>query len=228
LGVPTPAYILLAGRHALVVASSPARYGTRFLKRLPLVSGAIAVVTVTGIVSGACSTEAPASGDAMNLTAGTCSVVAMKDGHVLTAGELDALRDPVANLILKQGSCPLTLSEIQAKLAQTDPCSGQQGNVSQFVSDRAALLERPDTYRAVIARPCQQRADHELLMSVFGIRTHTGPTGSIDDVQVPENTVELIGEQLPTKDESGDPNTGVFNFYAREGGQWRFFGSSRA
>jgi hypothetical protein len=192
------------------------------------VSCALAAVVLAALVAEGCSSsEHATSSDAMNLTSGTCTVVSVKDARPLTPDELQALRDPVANLILTQGNCPLTLSEIQAKLNTTDPCSTARGLSTSFVSDRAQLLDHPDTYRAVLSRQCQGRSSHELLLSVFGISTHLGPDGNIADVQVPQTRLELIGEQRPTGRDDGDPNTGVFNFYAREDGQWKFFGSSR-
>ncbi len=51
-----------------------------------------------------------------------CQVVAMKDGHTMTPDELKKLDDPVANFVLKGAGCPLTFTDIQAKIAKVDPC----------------------------------------------------------------------------------------------------------
>src|SRR5262249_45093273 len=91
--------------------------------------------------------------------------------------------------------------------------------------DRSQLIERPDTYRAVITRACQKRNDNELLLSVFGISTQTNASGIVTSVDVPDDTVELIGERKTAPDAQGI-SSGVFNFYAREDNQWKYFGSS--
>jgi hypothetical protein len=71
--------------------------------------------------------------------------VAAKDGHILTAKELTTLDDPIANFVLKGAGCPVTLSEIQEKLAKIDPCGKDDRGVStRLVSDRSQLLELPD------------------------------------------------------------------------------------
>jgi hypothetical protein len=153
-----------------------------------------------------------------------CKVVAMKDGHTLSAAEMRELDDPVSNFLLKGEGCPTTLTGIHEKLAKVDPCAEtDRGLSTRFVSDRAQLLERPDDYRAVTNRACQGRHDGELLLSIFGIGTQTSPQGKVTAINVPETSIELIGEQRTTE---GDKTTGVFNFYAREQNQWRFFGSS--
>jgi hypothetical protein len=164
-----------------------------------------------------------------------CTVISQKDGHTMTADELGKLGDPIANFVLKGQDCPLTLTKIAAKLTKTDPCILQPtdggfnnnadiGQNSRFVTDRSQLLEQPDTYRAVIARACQKREDNELLISVFGIGTQTDGAGKVTAVSVPDNTIELIGEHKTT--DANGTVTGVFNYYAREDNQWKFFGSS--
>jgi hypothetical protein len=177
-----------------------------------------------------CSDHAQ-TGDDQNVTSGACAVIAVKDGHQLTADELVKLNDPIANLILQGEGCPTTFAEIQAKLAKNDPCAtNEEGLTTRLVTDRAQLLEHPDSYRAVVKRACQKRTDHELFMSIFGIGTQSDATGKVTDVRLPQATLELIGEQKTTAgtDGTGQPKvtSGVFNFYAREDNQWKFFGSS--
>src|SRR5262249_49285274 len=146
----------------------------------------------------------------------------------MTADELRRLDDPIANFVLKGGSCPLTVTKIAEKLNTADDCAGSAfpaGQTTRFVSDRAQLLRAPDTYRAVVKRQCNGRTDRELFMSLFGITTQIDPKSkAVQHVTVPDDTVELIGEQ---KSKGADGKTrGVFNFYAREDKQWKFFGSS--
>jgi hypothetical protein len=188
--------------------------------------GAFGMVTATVV---ACGERGGGGGDSTDQDlsqTGACTVVSVKDGHTLTADELAKLNDPIASFILKGVGCPSTFSEIQAKLAQTDPCAkGEEGLTTRLVTDRAQLLEAPDTYRAVMKRACQKREDHELLMNVFGIATQADDKGVVTVSQVPQTTIELIGEQRLSADDGGKV-TGVFNFYAREEGRWKFFGSS--
>jgi hypothetical protein len=146
----------------------------------------------------------------------------------MTPDELRRLDDPIANFVLKGGSCPLTVTQIAEKLNTSDDCTASpfpQGETTRFVSDRAQLLRAPDTYRAVVKRQCNGRTDRDLFMSLFGITTEIDPKSkAVQHVSVPDDTVELIGEQ---KSKGPDGKTrGVFNFYAREDKQWKFFGSS--
>jgi hypothetical protein len=190
-------------------------------------SPAIAALVAVTLAVGACSDGSTADGSSAQdvTTTSACTVVAMKDNHTMTADELAKLDDPVANFILKGDGCPLTFTDIQAKLLKTDPCAqGEPGLSTRLVTDRAQLLGKPDSYRAVVKRECQKRTDHELFMSVFGIGTRADAQGKVTDVGVPQTTLELIGEQK-TKDAAGK-TSGVFNFYAREDNQWKFFGSS--
>jgi hypothetical protein len=208
------------------------------VKITPLSAIALAVSLVAAATSWVgCSSggDDVAAGDEQNVTSRApgagdpslppaCQVVAIKDGHTMTPAELQKLDDPVANFLLKGQGCPLTLDEIQAKLVKVDPCTPDDDNLSsRFVSDRAQLLGRPDSYRAVIARQCQQRNAAALLMSVFGIATQVDQAGKVTNTNVPQNSVELIGEHRVVE---GDKTTGVFNYYAREQNKWKFFGSS--
>jgi hypothetical protein len=192
---------------------------------------AFALLFVVGsfLAANACSDASDGSDTSgQDLTSTGCTVVSVKDGHTLSPAELAALNDPVANGILRGDNCPLTFTDIQAKLAKTDPCGPKEDGIStRFVTDRAQLLEKPDSYRAVVKRECNGRTtDHELFMSVFGISTQSDATGKVTASRVPQTTLELIGEQRVTGD-GGRTVSGVFNFYAREDNQWKFFGSSK-
>ena len=81
------------------------------------------------------------------------------------------------------------------------------GISTRFVSETSQVEGKGDSYRAVVARQCNGRQDHELLISLFGIGA---------DGQLP-NDFEAIGK---------DKTSGVFNYYAREDNTWKFFGSS--
>ncbi|HSO40728.1 MAG TPA: hypothetical protein VLT33_49720, partial [Labilithrix sp.] len=81
------------------------------------------------------------------------------------------------------------------------------GISARFVSETSQVEGKGDSYRAVVARQCNGRQDHELLISLFGI----GADGSLP------NDLEAIGK---------DKTSGVFNYYAREDNTWKFFGSS--
>ena len=70
------------------------------------------------------------------------------------------------------------------------------------------MLEKPESYRAVISRACGGREEHELLLSSFGISPNAAAL---------PGEVEAIG---------ADPDSHTFNFYAREEGKWKFFGNS--
>jgi hypothetical protein len=81
------------------------------------------------------------------------------------------------------------------------------GISTRFVSETSQVEGKGDSYRAVVARQCNGRQDHELLISLFGIGA---------DGQLPDD-FEAIGK---------DKTSGVFNYYAREDDTWKFFGSS--
>ena len=92
-------------------------------------------------------------------------------------------------------------------IVQPPPGSSAAGISTRFVSETSQVEGKGDSYRAVVARQCGGRADHELLISLFGI----GADGAL-----PAN-FETIGK---------DKVTGVFNYYAREDNTWKFFGNS--
>jgi hypothetical protein len=188
--------------------------------RLPL--------TWPGVVLGAAFLAACVTGDDPSTSDADvtteCEVVSAKDGHTLSAGELASLGDPIAKLVLSGSGCPKTFAEVEEKLAVTDPCRTEApadpGIGTRFVSERSTLLETPDEYRTVTSRQCLGRRVHELLLRGAA---RAGAGGSIDTATV-GSFVELIGEKRDaTKPERV---SGVFNFYARDGGRWTFFGGS--
>ncbi len=153
------------------------------------------------------------TGDDQNVTS-ACTVFSEREHRMLTGAELAKLNDPVAKRILQGTGCPTNYAEISQKLTKTDgagdcddPTRASTNVNTRFVSERAQELLVTDSYRAVVARACNGRSDHELLISMSGLR----PGAPLPD------RVELIGE---------DKTQGVFDFYAREDNQWKFFGSS--
>ncbi len=196
------------------------------------------------------------SGGESHLTQGGCEVLDVRSGTILSADALARHNDPVSRFLLTQSSCPQNITEISKMLRENDvdataassaidaggfPLGGpvlarfrcpkpqfdgqtQSGLTTRFVTDRSQLLETPDTYRAVVTRQCGGRSDHELFISLFGISAHDPKLQNLP------NSTELIGEGKETvKDESSglDRTDSVFNFYAREANQWKFFGSSK-
>lgn len=146
----------------------------------------------------------------------TCAVVD-ESGQGLNQAAILANSDPVAKLILQgAGACPKTFQEAQNRLRQTDTgnCTdtgadqAPAGVQTRLVSERSQVLNQADSYRAVVTRTCNGRKEFELFMSVFGIAGNPS--------KLPGN-FEVIGF---------DPTTGAYNFYAREDGKWKFFGSS--
>lgn len=183
------------------------------------------------------SDAAPTTGDEDDITSSKCKIFNVRENRPMTPAELKLLNDPVANFVLAgaKGVCPTSFEDTVGKLGQTDtkdcqsgggpkgpfgprlPPPGAQftlkadsanGNSARFVSERSQVLGKPDSYRAVVTRQCNGRTDHELFMSLFGIGAGAA--------SLPAD-FEAIGK---------DKTSGVFNFYAREEGQWKFFGSS--
>ena len=165
----------------------------------------------------ACAEPAALTGDDQELIAGTCKVTNELTKKAMTATQIKALKDPVGQLVIQgTGGCPTTLDEITAKLRKTDavnckddPKLPPAGTATRFVSETSQVLKKADSYRTVISRTCNNRSNHELMMSVFGL--------SATATKVPQD-LEMIGF---------DKTAGVFNYYAREEGAWRFFGSSK-
>ncbi len=191
----------------------------------------VALTLVVGSASlwAGCSAAEDTGSDEEDVT-GACKVFFVKEDRFLTAAELNKLADPVAKKILQGKGCPTKLSDIITKLNTTDakkcsqgadapppvgvtgdagakPAGPPPGTVTRFVSERSQELGAADSYRAVLTRECDGRSDHEFFISMFGIEAG----GDLP------NDVELIGE---------DKTKGVFDFYAREEGKWKFFGSS--
>lgn len=168
----------------------------------------------------ACATEPPAeTGDDAELKAGTCKVTEERTKKAMTAAQLKALKDPVGVRILTAaGGCPEGFDEIQNKLRKTDADTSSckddatkppAGVDTRFVSEDSQVSKKASGYRAVVSRTCNGRSNHELLVSMFGVTAAA--------TKLPQD-VELIGF---------DKTAGVFNYYAREGGAWKFFGNSK-
>jgi hypothetical protein len=134
-----------------------------------------------------------------------CGALIDRSGH----GVPDSLKDSLATMIFNTGTdCPTNLKDILAKLARLDTngCSGSGLSVA-LVSETSQLLGRPDDFRAVFARGCAA-TETKLVLSP----------------QAPTS----LGQPLPQEVEvmSFDDSRGVFNFYAADGAQWRYFGDS--
>jgi hypothetical protein len=170
-----------------------------------LIGAAVAAVAVWA----GCNGPSEDTDDSQGALAGTeCEVLNVKENRPLTTDELRRLDDPVAKLVIAgKGACPATFSEIQAKLRVTDAKDCTASVSTRFVTERSQILGVPDSYRAVVARECGRRSDHELLISLFGL----SPTRALPD------NAELIAE---------DTTKGIFDYYAREDGKWKFFGTS--
>jgi hypothetical protein len=183
-----------------------------------LLKSALAVVMTIGAVNlyTACSAEtAEAESGEDAITSTECKIINVKENRPMTAADLKKLNDPIAKFALAGKGCPKTFSEAQNKMKVTDKakCQGggekdQAGITTRFVSERSQIRKTPDSYRAVVTRECGGRTDHELFISLFGI--------GANDKELP-NDFEAIGK---------DATSGVFNYYAREEGQWKFFGNS--
>lgn len=178
----------------------------------------VALLSTLALAASACEQTPPTeAGDDQNLIAGTCKVKSELTKKDLTATQLKALKDPVAELVLKAaGGCPVGLDEITTKLRTTDavnckddPKLPPAGVATRFVSERSQALRKADSYRLVISRTCNNRSNHELLSSVFGVGAAA--------TKLPQD-LEMIGF---------DKTAGVFNYYARENNAWKFFGSSK-
>jgi hypothetical protein len=201
------------------------------VKRISLASSSLCFLICASVIWAGCGQSQDEDTATAEGAATVCPVVDMgTSGSTgkktnLTATAVGKLRDPVAKFIFQTGkTCPSNFTEIQAKLRETDSqnCAETDidrrnlGVTTRFVSDRAQVLGTSDTMRAVVTRECGGRSDHEFFISAFGI------PGNPTENDVPKD-VELIGEE---RDAKGNP-TGVFNYYARENGEWRFFGSSK-
>jgi hypothetical protein len=183
--------------------------------------GSIAVALLLGACSAPGEEPAgaadPVTGDDQEIKSTDCAIKNAATGAPLTTEELKGLNDPVARLVLGGSVCPKTFKEITKKLADNDaPCNvapsaesfGLVGPSTRFVSETSQVLGKPDTFRAVFQRQCGKREAHDLFASTFGMSLEAG---------LPDSA-EMIGR---------DARSGVFNYYAREDNEWRFFGSSK-
>ncbi|MBK8720151.1 MAG: hypothetical protein IPN32_36420 [Deltaproteobacteria bacterium] len=129
--------------------------------------------------------------------------------------DLSELADVFAQKVLQaegdEGTCPTTYGEIMAKLRETDKenCEGvRDGLRTAVVSETAQVMGKADTYRTVTTRQCGDREPHELLFSLFGLRSTTkGLPGNVEVIAF-------------------DRTNAVFNYYAIEDGEMHFFGNS--
>jgi hypothetical protein len=172
----------------------------------------VSCLVIAGIAggSGCSSAGEEVTGDEQNVTAGTCKVTNVMTRQDLAPGDVAKLGDPLAKLVLSGRACPQTFTELQQELDRVDDCKKTPfGLVTRLVSETSQVLGKPDSYRAVTSRGCNGRAQHSLLMSVFGIAAGAD--------QLPKN-VEVIAFDAGSKS---------FNYYALEEGKWSFFGNSR-
>ncbi len=186
----------------------------------------VAMVAASAACFG-CTDKSSLTNDEQNITA-ACQVLDVSTGKTITAAKLATLRDPVAQFVIGSGACPKSFQEIQKKVDERKTC---RRAATRLVTNRSQLLDVGDDYRAVVSRSCDRDPtsmpfeadallDFTLLMSVFGIRA------ADVDGELPGD-LELIGMQSTKKASAGEIE-GVFNFYAREGGQWKFFGSGES
>jgi hypothetical protein len=131
-------------------------------------------------------------------------------GNSRVAGRLN---DPVAQMLWhNDDTCPTGYQDIMAKLREvdTDGCEEERDGIkTRVVTETAQLADMPTSYRLVTTRQCADRAEHEILFSLFGVRAGATslPTG-----------VEII---------AFDKEEGVFNYYETDGEEINFFGNSR-
>lgn len=168
---------------------------------------------------GCAPSEDAAGGSDQALSSGDrCVVQNRLTGQSMSDADLAKNDDPVAKILLTTPNCPTSFTEITRKLRKLDGDAAKcidagdgkvaAGVATRAISERAALLQKPASYRTVTTRDCNQRDQFGLFMSTFGLSA---------DAPLHEDFVELIG---------ADKTKGVFDFYSEEGGQWTFFGSS--
>lgn len=171
----------------------------------------ITAITFSACASGGEELEEEGAGAAITTK---CQINNIKAGRAMNADDLKKLNDPIAKLVLAGEDCPTTYDAMTAKLKKTDnkDCSGggdgdTAGMSTALVSETAQASGAPTNYRAVHSRECGGRGSDELLVSIFGVQAN-GP--------LPQS-FEAIGK---------DATTGVYNYYAREDNEWKFFGNS--
>lgn len=137
----------------------------------------------------------------------------------MSAEEINALNDPFANFVLKQGDdCPRSFDEVMAKLREFDnegscESGGTAGIKSHVVTETAQIMDkahklgdRDGSYRVVTTRKCGSRDQFALTFSLFGAQVGGTPSGA-----------EVM---------AFDESTGVFNYYEFGRGEVEFFGNS--
>ncbi len=140
-----------------------------------------------------------------------CTVVSEEGAQL----DLSQRNDVIANTVLKSGEgCPTTFAEIMDKLRKTDADDSsckvdnvEGGISSMIVSERAQLLQKSEGMRVVVTRQCNGRDRHDLFFSLFGVSNGRDLPGDVEVM-------------------SFDKAAGVYNYYALEGGQWTWFGTS--
>jgi hypothetical protein len=187
-------------------------------------SGAIAAGSGCGAVAPTALDVAPSSTQAeRGGTMVACDgLVTDKSGLGLSAAQIAAFGDPVAALVLRDGSsCPLAFGALSAKLAAGDTagCSGDAASDVQtaVVSERGQLRGVPDDFsRVIVSRRCEQRAAYKLFFAMKGLV----PASSAADVRASD--LEAIAY---------DDTEQLFRFYSMEdlgqGRRWFYFGSSK-
>jgi hypothetical protein len=135
------------------------------------------------------------------------------DGEALI--DLEGRTDLFAQLVLKSAGsaddCPTSYAEIMAKLRELDKencAAAEDGIRTAVVSETSQVMGKADSYRTVTTRQCGDRQAHELLFSLFGLRSTT--TELPDDVEIM----------------SFDRANKSYAYYAIEGGELHFFGTS--
>jgi len=119
--------------------------------------------------------------------------------------------------------CPVTAREIMEVLKRndTDGCSGNEGLITQVVSEQAQLNDSSQgaSYRTITSRQCGDREEFGLLFSLFGFADHPSLAAA---------GLDPAGDNFPDGIEiiAFDEANGVFNFYKEVGGKMGFFGSS--
>jgi hypothetical protein len=172
------------------------------------------LLLATIIIACKASDTGDGEGQGSAAAGGRCVVNNQITGSPLTQEELSKIDDPIAQLILSTDGCPLTVSQLTAKLraAHTVNCADQgagkpaTGVTTRMIGEAAAESGKPGSYRTVTARDCNSRPPFGLLMS-----------GTANGNGIGEKFLEIITQ---------DTTKGVFDYYSQENGQWTFFGTS--
>jgi hypothetical protein len=182
-----------------------------------MMTGRVAVVLGLLLVGVACQGGEEVESATANVEGGPCAaVIEDLSGEGRSAAAIVANNDLVAKKVLQAGSCAKTFRDVVATL-KASGC-GKEGMMADVVSERSALIGKPEGGRVVMHPACDPEStfvtgaprDFELLLAP---KEGVGPDGPIGDA------LEMIAH---------DATSGVFNFYAVEDGKWRFFGDSRS